>query len=77
MTWTWRSHRQGSRPDVMRCARAREMAIDGARVLVACLDDIIASKEAAGRDQDFEALPRLIHLQRTQQAHPDLPDGRP
>ena len=56
---------------------AREMTIDGVHVLVASLDDVIASKEAAGRDKDFEALPRLIHLQRAQQAHPDPPDGSP
>jgi hypothetical protein len=54
---------------------AREMAIDGVRVLVASLDDVIASKEAAGRDKDFEALPRLIHLQRARQDHQDPPDG--
>jgi hypothetical protein len=54
---------------------AREMAIDGVSVLVASLDDVIASKEAAGRDKDFEALPRLIRLQRAQQDHPVEPDG--
>lgn len=43
------------------------MTIDGVRVLVGCLDDVIASKDAAGRDQDFEALPRLIGLQQQQE----------
>jgi hypothetical protein len=42
---------------------ATAMTIDGVRVLVASLDDVIASKEVAGRDKDFEALPRLIRLQ--------------
>jgi len=41
---------------------ATAMTIDGVRVLVANLDDVIASKEAAGRDKDFEALPRIIRL---------------
>jgi hypothetical protein len=41
--------------------------IDGVRVLVASLDDVIASKEAAGRDKDFEALPQLIRLQQEQE----------
>lgn len=36
--------------------------IGGYAVLVASLDDIIASKEAAGRDKDFRALPRLLQL---------------
>lgn len=45
-------------------ATAIPMTIDGVRVLVASLDDVIASKEAAGRDKDFEALPGLIRLQR-------------
>lgn len=42
---------------------ATAMKIDGVLVLVASLDDVIASKEAAGRDKDFEALPQLIRLQ--------------
>ncbi|MGH3676876.1 MAG: DUF6036 family nucleotidyltransferase [Mycobacterium sp.] len=46
---------------------ATPMSIDGVRVLVASLDDVIASKEAAGRDKDFEALPRLIRLQQQTQ----------
>jgi hypothetical protein len=54
---------------------AREMAIDGVSVLVASLEDVIASKEAAGRDKDFEALPRLIHLQRARQDDPGPPAG--
>jgi hypothetical protein len=41
---------------------ASPMTIGGFTVLVASLDDVITSKEAAGRDKDFEALPRLITL---------------
>lgn len=52
---------------------ATAMKVDGISVLVASLDDVIASKEAAGRDKDFEALPRLIRLQREQRA--TEPDG--
>jgi hypothetical protein len=46
---------------------ATEMTIDGVRVLVASLGDVIASKEAAGRDKDFKALPQLIRLQQEQE----------
>jgi hypothetical protein len=46
---------------------ATAMTIDGVRVLVASLDDVIASKEAAGRDKDFEALPQLIRLRQEQE----------
>jgi hypothetical protein len=48
-------------------ASATSMAIEGVTVLVASLDDVIASKEAAGRDKDFEALPRLLRLRQQQQ----------
>jgi hypothetical protein len=51
---------------------ATAMTIAGLTVLVASLDDVIASKEAAGRDKDFEALPQLIRLRRQQQK----PEGR-
>jgi ABC-type amino acid transport substrate-binding protein len=46
---------------------AIDMKIEGLTVHVASLDDVIASKEAAGRDKDFEALPTLIRLRREQQ----------
>jgi hypothetical protein len=36
-------------------------------VRVACLGDVITSKEAAGRDKDFQALPHLIHFRQKQQ----------
>jgi hypothetical protein len=56
---------------------ATAMTIDGVRVLVASLDDVIASKEAAGRDKDFEALPRLIRLRQEQEeAARDLAPGQ-
>lgn len=51
---------------------ATAMTITGLTVLVASLDDVIASKEAAGRDKDFEALPQLIRLRQQQQK----PEGR-
>ena len=50
---------------------ATAMTIASLTVLVASLDDVIASKEAAGRDKDFEALPQLIRLRQQQQK----PDG--
>ena len=50
---------------------ATAMTIASLTVVVASLDDVIASKEAAGRDKDFEALPPLIRLRQQQQK----PDG--
>jgi hypothetical protein len=52
--------------DALRLA-ATTMTIDDVRVRVACLDDVITSKEAAGRDKDFQALPHLIHFRQKQQ----------
>jgi hypothetical protein len=46
---------------------ATTMTVDGVSILVASLDDVITSKEAAGRDKDFQALPHLIRLQQEQQ----------
>jgi hypothetical protein len=46
---------------------ARPVTVAGLTMLVASLDDVIASKEAAGRDKDFEALPTLIKLRQQQQ----------
>jgi len=40
-------------------ARAAERSIGGLPILLACLDDIIASKQAAGRDRDLAVLPVL------------------
>ena len=44
-------------------ARAVHREIAGWPLLVASLDDIIASKKAAGRDQDLAVLPMLLELQ--------------
>ena len=43
------------------------MTINGLSVLVASLDDVITSTEAAGGDKDFQALPHLIRLRQEQQ----------
>jgi hypothetical protein len=59
--------------DALRPA-ATTMTIDGLSALVAALDDVIASKEAAGRDKDFEALPRLLRLRQGQEQNPTGPD---
>jgi hypothetical protein len=45
-------------------ARAIEQAVVSIPVLVACLDDIIASKKAAGRDRDLAVLPVLERTRR-------------
>ena len=42
--------------------RATVMELAGGRVLVAALDDVIASKEAAGRPKDRAVLPALRQL---------------
>jgi hypothetical protein len=43
------------------------MTIEDVSVLVASLDNVITSKGAAGRDEDFQARPHLIHLRQKQQ----------
>lgn len=43
-------------------ANAVELTVQGIRVLVAALDDVIRSKEAANRDKDRIALPALRKL---------------
>jgi hypothetical protein len=48
--------------DALRLA-ATTMTIDDVRVRDAGLGDVITSKEAAGRDKDFQALPISSHLQ--------------
>ncbi len=45
-------------------SRAVTRDVAGCTMLVACLDDIIASKRAAGRDQDKAVLPILEELRR-------------
>ena len=44
---------------------------DGAATLVAALDDVIASKRAAGRAKDLAALPYLEALRQEQQRDGD------
>jgi hypothetical protein len=45
-------------------SRSIERRLDGLTVLVASLDDIIASKKAAGRDRDLAVLPVLEQTRR-------------
>ena len=40
-------------------ARAHRMTVDGVQVLIADLEDVIRSKEAAGRPKDLRVLPAL------------------
>ncbi|MDQ6873852.1 MAG: Fic family protein [Actinomycetota bacterium] len=48
----------GGYPDL--AVHAVQLRVDGEPVQTAALDDVIRSKEAAGRDKDNEALPGLI-----------------
>lgn len=48
-------------PDLERSARTID--VEGVRVSVAALDDVIRSKEAAGREKDRVVLPSLRRLQ--------------
>lgn len=53
-------------------AKATEIVVLGVAVPVADLDDVVASKEAAGRDKDRAQLPALRALQdRLRQQHGD------
>jgi hypothetical protein len=45
--------------------RARQMLVDGVEVNVADLDDVIRSKEAAGRPKDVQVLPALYRHQQS------------
>ncbi len=45
-------------------SNAREFELGGVRVKVAALDDIIRSKQAAGREKDLRELPLLRELRR-------------
>jgi hypothetical protein len=45
--------------------RARELPLEGLTTGVAHIDDIIRSKESAGRDKDLAGLPLLRTLRRT------------
>jgi hypothetical protein len=60
--------RDGGRHDfVDLSARAVGYEVGELTVLLASLDDIVASKEFAGRDKDRDALPELNELLRRQQ----------
>jgi hypothetical protein len=52
-------------------ARAHRVVVEGIEVSVADLDDVIRSKEAAGRPKDLRALPGLYRYRETRRA-----DGR-
>ena len=61
--------RDGGRRDfVDLSARAVRYEVGDFTVLLASLDDIVASKEFAGRDKDRDALPELNELLRRQQS---------
>ncbi len=49
-------------------ARAHRMLVDGVEVSVADLDDVIRSKEAAGRPKDVQVLPALYRHSRARGA---------
>jgi hypothetical protein len=54
----------------LRC-RAVERRLDGFAVFIASLDDIIASKKAAGRDRDLAVLPVLEQTRRAMAKNSD------
>lgn len=59
--------------------RAHRVLVDGVQILVADLDDVIRSKELAGRPKDIRVLPALYRHQinRRTMAGADSPAGRP
>ncbi|MGH9063752.1 MAG: hypothetical protein ACRDZQ_04075 [Acidimicrobiales bacterium] len=56
---------------------AVELMIGSITVHAAALDDVIASKEWAGRPKDREALPELYDLRARRAAHDPTPPDRP
>ena len=54
-------------------SRSIEHRLDGLSVLVASMDDIIASKKAAGRDRDLAVLPVLEQTRRALAKAPPQP----
>ena len=55
-------------------SRANRISLGPEVALVAALQDVIASKEAAGRDKDYAALPILRAAQRVRDSSADIPD---
>jgi predicted nucleotidyltransferase len=56
--------------------RAVQRTIGGLPILVASLDDIIASKKAAGRERDLAVLPVLERTRRMIDTPPSSPDRK-
>jgi hypothetical protein len=56
------AHRHGRAGYEDLVSRAVSLRLDGIDIRLISLDDLIASKEAAGRDKDHEALPELRDL---------------
>jgi hypothetical protein len=48
--------------------RAHRLSVEGVIVLVADLDDVIRSKEAAGRPKDLQVLPALYRFSAAKKA---------
>lgn len=66
---------EGGYPELV--AHAHRMRVGGVEVSIADLDDVIRSKEAAGRPKDLRVLPLLYRHRATLQNDPAEPDERP
>ena len=59
-------------------SRSRDVAVSGVTIRVASLEDVIASKRAAGRPKDLAALPILEQTARVlAEMHPERPREKP
>lgn len=56
------AHRDGRVAYAELASRSMSLRLDDIDIRLISLDDLIASKEAAGRDKDHEALPELRDL---------------